>query len=47
MKELKTIVDFSKSVEQKFEELENAIIGLSEPRVLNCSKSSSLKVELL
>ena len=47
MKELETIRDFSKSVERKFEELENAIIGLSEPRVSNWSNSSSLKVKLL
>ena len=47
MKELEGIRGFSRSVEKKFEELENAIIGLSEPRISNWSESSSLKVELL
>ena len=37
MKELETIKGFTKSVEMKFEELEKAIIGLSEPRVSNCN----------
>ena len=47
MKELEAIKDFTKSVERKFEELEKAIIGLSEPKVSNCNGSSSLTVELL
>ena len=46
-KELEAIKDFAKSVERKFEELEKAIIGLSEPKVSNCNGSSSLTVELL
>ena len=47
MKELEAIKDFTKLVERKFEELEKAIIGLSEPKVSNCNESSSLTVELL
>ena len=47
MKELETIKDFTKSVERKFEDLEKAIIGLSEPKISNRSESSSLTVELL
>ena len=46
MKELETIKAFTKSFEMKFEELEKAIIGLSEPRVSNCNERS-LTVELL
>ena len=33
MKKLEAIKDFTKSVESEFEELEKAIIGLSEPKV--------------
>ena len=47
MNELEAIKDFTKSVEKKFEELEKAIIGLSEPKVSNCNESSSLTVENL
>ena len=47
MKELEAIKGFTKLVERKFEELEKAIIGLSEPKVSNCNESSSLTVELL
>ena len=47
MKELEAIKDFTKSVERKFEELEKAIIGLSETKVSNCNESSSLTIELL
>ena len=47
MKELEAIKDFVKSVERKFEELEKAIIGLSESKVSNYNESSSLTVELL
>ena len=47
MKVLETIKGFTKSVERKFEELERAIIGLSEPKVSNYNESSSLTVELL
>ena len=46
-KELEAIKDFTKPVERKFEELEKAIIGLSEPEVSNYNESSSLTVELL
>ena len=45
--QLETIKDFTESVERKFEELEKAIIGLSERKVSNCNESSSLTVELL
>ena len=41
MNELETIIGFAKSIESKFEKLENAIIGLSEPRALNCNERSS------
>ena len=47
MKELQAIKDFTKSVERKFAELEKAIKDLSEPKVSNCTESSSLTVELL
>ena len=47
MKEVETIKDFTKSVERKFEELEKAIIGLSERKTSNYNESSSLTVELL
>ena len=47
MKELEAIKDFTKSVERNFEELEKAIKGLSEPKVSNCTESSSVTVELL
>ena len=47
MKELEAVKGFSKSVERKFEEFENAIIGLSERRVSTYNESSSLTVELL
>ena len=47
MKELAAIKDFTKSAERKFEELEKAIIDLSEPKVSNSNESSSLTLELL
>ena len=47
MKELAAIKDFTKSTERKFEELEKAIIDLSEPKVSNSNESSSLTLELL
>ena len=47
MKELEAIKDFTKSFERNFEELDKAIIDLSEPKVSNCNESSSLTVELL
>ena len=47
MKELEAIKGFLKSVERKFEELEKAIIGLSERKVSNYNESSSLTVELI
>ena len=47
IKELEAIKNFTKSVESKFEELEKAMIGLSEPKASNCNESSSLTVELL
>ena len=47
MKELEVVKNFTKSGERKFEELEKAVIGLSEPKVSNCNESSSLTVELL
>ena len=47
MKELEAIKDFTKSAERNFEELEKAIKGLSEPKVSNCTESSSVTVELL
>ena len=40
IKELEAIKDFTKSVERKFEELEKAIIDLSEQKVSNCNESS-------
>ena len=47
MNELEAIKDFTKSVERKFEELEKAVVGLSEPKVSNYNESSSLTVENL
>ena len=47
MKELEEIKDFTKLIDRKFEELEKAIIGLSEPKVSNYKESSSVTVELL
>ena len=47
MNELETIKDFTKSIEKKFGELEEAIIGLSETKISNCNESSSLTAELL
>ena len=46
MKELEVIKIFTKSVGRKFEELEKAMIALSEPKISNCNESSSLIVKL-
>ena len=46
MKKLEVIKYFTKSAEGKFEELEKAIIGLSESKFSKCNGSFSLTVEL-
>ena len=47
MKELEAIKGFTKWIERKFDELEKAVIGLSELRVSNCNRSSFLTVDFL